>query len=271
MLDDEEAEHLPGCNLAVTKAAFDAIGGFDARFHTAGDDVDFCWRLREAGYRLGFAPGAFVWHRRRAGIRAFLRQQRGYGRAERLLIAKHPQRFCKRGGARWQGFVYAGGPLRASADSVIYHGPMGMAGYQPVIARMLPTRGIASRFDGWRARLGLRLVEFLAPHLRAWARNRTILLERAPHLEHPTTHPHEWEMPERRREELLGRLVEDGWAACGPTGAWDVEKQGTRLLLATERGDRGAKNTLVRLSGEMAKVPVWLRNVSMVDSARDAG
>ena len=66
MLDDEEAEHLPGCNLVVTKAAFEAIGGFDPVFHTGGDDVDFCWRLREAGFRLGFAPGAFVWHWRRS-------------------------------------------------------------------------------------------------------------------------------------------------------------------------------------------------------------
>ena len=86
MLDDEEAEHLPGCNLAVRKSAFEAIGGFDPQFHTAGDDVDFCWRLRSAGHRLGFAPGAFVWHWRRPSIRGFLRQQIGYGNAERLLI-----------------------------------------------------------------------------------------------------------------------------------------------------------------------------------------
>ena len=36
MLDDEEAEHLPGCNLAVTKAAFEAIGGFDPRVPHGG-------------------------------------------------------------------------------------------------------------------------------------------------------------------------------------------------------------------------------------------
>jgi hypothetical protein len=271
MLDDVEAEHLPGCNLAVTRTAFDAIGGFDVRFHTAGDDVDLCWRLRDAGFRLGFAPGAFVWHRRRPDIRALLRQQSGYGRAERLLIAKHPQRFSKRGGARWQGFVYGGGPLRAAADSIIYHGPMGNAGYQSVIARMLPTRGIDGRFDGWRARLALNIVEFLAPRLRAWARNRTILLERARPARKPHAHPHEWEIPGLSRDELLDQLLADGWGACGPTESWDVEKNGTRLLLATERGDCGMKNTLVRLSGEMTHAPAWLRNVSMVDSARHAG
>jgi GT2 family glycosyltransferase len=271
MLDDEEAEHLPGCNLVVTRAAFEAIGGFDVRFHTAGDDVDFCWRLRDAGCRLGFAPGAVVWHRRRPGIRAFLRQQWGYGRAERLLIAKHPQRFSKRGGARWQGFVYGGGPLRVAADSIIYHGPMGTAGYQSVIARMLPTRGIDSRFDDWRARLALRVVEFLAPRLRGWARNRTILLDRVRSASNPRAHPHEWEIAGQPREDLLERLLADGWSACGPTLRWDVEKAGTRLLLATERGDCGAPNTLVRLSGELSQAPAWLRSVSMVDSACDAG
>jgi GT2 family glycosyltransferase len=256
MLDDVEAEHLPGCNLAVTRAAFDAVGGFDTRFHTAGDDVDFCWRLRDAGFRLGFSPGAFVWHRRRPGIRAFLRQQWGYGHAERLLLAKHPQRFSKRGGARWQGFVYGGGPLRASADSIIYHGPMGSAGYQSVVDRMLPTRGIDGRFDGWQARLMLRMVEFLAPRLRAWARNRTILLGNGRPARNARVHTREWEVPDVPREELLDKLLADGWSACGPTESWDVEKDGARLLLATERGDRGLKNTLVRLCGVTRGVSV---------------
>jgi hypothetical protein len=70
---------------------------------------------------------------------------------------------------------------------------------------------------------------------------------------------------------LLEKLLADGWRACGPTDTWDVEKGGTRLLLATERGDCGAKNTLVRLSGDISQAPIGLRNVSMVDSARHAG
>ena len=184
MLDDEEAEHLPGCNLVVTKAAFQAIGGFDPVFHTAGDDVDFCWRLREAGYRLGFAPGAFVWHWRRSSLRGFLLQQIGYGRAERKLIEKHPDRFSKRGGARWRGFVYGGGPVRVMADSIIYHGPMGNAGYQAITNRMLPLRGLDARFDTWRSRLALAGIEFLAPRLRAWRRSRTLFLGNG-HQDHP--------------------------------------------------------------------------------------
>ncbi len=250
MLDDEEAEHLPGCNIAVTRAAFDAIGGFDPQFHTAGDDVDFCWRLRAAGFRLGFAPGAFVWHWRRPSIRAFLKQQLGYGKAERSLIAKHPEKFSKHGGAKWQGFVYGGGPVRVMADSVIYHGPMGTADYQAITNRMLPLRGLDERFDGMMPRLLLRLVVFLVPRLRAWERNRTLIYSSGNHHHAEKETPdHEFTIPGKPREEILRLLLADGWRPAGPTAAWDAEKYGARILLATEHGARGVKNTLVRMWG----------------------
>ena len=258
MLDDEEAEHLPGCNLAVTRTAFDTIGGFDPQFHTAGDDVDFCWRLRDAGFRLGFAPGAFVWHWRRPSIGAFLRQQLGYGRAEHLLLAKHPARFSKRGDAKWQGFIYGGGPVRVMADSIIYHGPMGAAGYQAIINRMLPLRGLEEDFDSWKSRLALRAVKFLQPRLRAWARNRTLgftwkwpakTTDMGPFEEYTVDSPEGYD-----REHLIKTLLRHQWKPAGDTDAWDLEKYGTRLLLATERGDGIAKRTLVRFWGNRKSV-----------------
>jgi GT2 family glycosyltransferase len=260
MLDDEEAEHLPGCNLAVTKAAFDAIGGFDTQFHTAGDDVDFCWRLRAAGYRLGFAPGAFVWHWRRPSVRAFMRQQAGYGAAEKLLMIKYPDRFKKRGGAKWHGFVYGGGPVRAGANAIIYHGAMGTAGYQSLVNRMLPLRGLDNRFNGWRARLALWLVRFVVPRFRAWARTRTLLIDCQSRMarNERSLHSHEWQLGNVSRDALLERLLGEGWNPCGPTDDWDLEKNGARLLLATERGDHGWTNTLIRLTGDPAEVPEWL-------------
>ncbi len=260
MLDDVEAEHLPGCNLAVTRNAFDAVGGFDPQFHTAGDDVDFCWRLHDAGFRLGFAPGAFVWHWRRPSIRAFLRQQIGYGTAENILIAKHPSRFNKRGTAQWRGFVYGGGPVRVAAGSIIYFGAMGGAGYQALISRMLPLRGLDRRFDGWRTRLALTAVVFLAPRLRAWARCRRCLVESWPrNADDPATNRyHEWQTGCGPREQLLDRLLLDGWKPSGGTDLWDLEEGGTRLLLATEHSENGEKNTLVRVWGDQAMLPSWL-------------
>ena len=61
MLTDREAEHIPGCNMAFYKDALEGIGGFDPIFTKAGDDVDVCWRLQQAGCKIGFSPAAFVY------------------------------------------------------------------------------------------------------------------------------------------------------------------------------------------------------------------
>ena len=74
--------------MAFWKWALTEIGGFDPIFHQAGDDVDLCWRLQQARHRIGFSPAAFVWHHRRSTIRAYLKQQHGYGEAEALLVLK---------------------------------------------------------------------------------------------------------------------------------------------------------------------------------------
>ncbi len=133
LLNDEEAEHLPGCNLCIRKAALEGIGGFHEDFRTAGDDVDVCWRLRAAGGRLRFVPGAFVWHHRRCSLGAFLRQQSGYGKAEALLMRHHPARFGPLGGARWRGAIYGEGlGLRDPDEGSVFHGPLGLAPFQAI-------------------------------------------------------------------------------------------------------------------------------------------
>jgi glycosyltransferase involved in cell wall biosynthesis len=133
LLDDTEAEHLPGCNLAIRKEALDRIGGFQADFKTAGDDVDICWRLREVGGRLLFVPGAMVWHHRRFSIRAYLAQQNGYGQAEALLMKQHPERFGYLGGARWRGGIYGDQhPTDHPVEGSIFHGPFGLGAFQVI-------------------------------------------------------------------------------------------------------------------------------------------
>ena len=253
MLGDEEAEHLPGCNLTVTREAFDRIGGFDPVFHTAGDDVDFCWRLRDAGFRLGFAPGAFVWHARRTTIPGFLRQQLGYGMAEARLLEKHPQRFTRDGHARWDGFVYGGGPLRVTGDAVIYHGSMGLAGYQGLVGRTLPLRGLFPPFRTWAGRCLLAFVMAVQPGLRAWKRNRRWVfpdLRKKGGIQPPPDA--EVVLPPRDghgHDSYLQELIEAGWKPGGDSDAWDLERDGVRLLFATERGDGEVRRILVRIWG----------------------
>ena len=131
LLNDEVAEHIPGCNMAFRKEVLQEINGFDPVFRAAGDDVDLCWRLQNQGYQIGFSPAAVVWHFRRNTVKAYLNQQRGYGKAEAQLYFKHPYRFNLLGQSRWLGRIY--GDLSSfflSRRSVIYSGAFGRGLFQ---------------------------------------------------------------------------------------------------------------------------------------------
>ncbi len=132
LLDDQTAEHIPGCNMAFRKESLISIGGFDPRFRSAGDDVDICWRLQEKGWTLGFHPSALVWHHRRNSVRTYWRQQQGYGKAEALLEKKWPQKYNVAGHLSWKGRLYGKGSSKAClwSTSRIYQGVWGSAPFQ---------------------------------------------------------------------------------------------------------------------------------------------
>ncbi|HEX4647158.1 MAG TPA: glycosyltransferase, partial [Verrucomicrobiae bacterium] len=135
MLTDREAEHIPGCNMAFYKWALEEIGGFDPVFRKAGDDVDVCWRLRELGCHIGFSAAGFVWHYRRSTVKAYLKQQEGYGEAEALLARKHPEYFNAFGGGVWRGRIYTASKYGLLLRrNVIYHGVFGSGFFQKLYA-----------------------------------------------------------------------------------------------------------------------------------------
>ena len=133
LLEDELAEHIPGCNMSFRADKLRAIGGFDPQFWVAGDDVDACWRIQDAGGTLGFCAAAMVWHHRRPSIRRYLKQQQGYARAEALLAAKWPNKYNGTGHLSWHGRLYGRG-LMGSILSVrrLYHGQWGSAPFQSI-------------------------------------------------------------------------------------------------------------------------------------------
>src|SRR3712207_742761 len=134
LLSDQEAEHIPGCNMAFRKSCLQAVGGFDAQFHVAGDDADLCWRLRQRGYRLGFDPAAMVWHHPRGSVRAYWKQQKGYGRADAILGRKWPEKYNALGNLRWSGRLYGRGLSQVIAwrRERTYHGSAGTGLFQSV-------------------------------------------------------------------------------------------------------------------------------------------
>jgi GT2 family glycosyltransferase len=132
LLSDREAEHIPGCNMAFRKEQLLKIGGFDPQFRVAGDDVDVCWRVQERGWKLGFCAGATVFHHRRNTLRAYWKQQVGYGKAEAILERKWPDKYNTAGYLSWAGHIYNPKGLHPFwwRRGRIYQGTWGAAPFQ---------------------------------------------------------------------------------------------------------------------------------------------
>ncbi len=132
LFDDRLAEHVPGCNMAFRREALLAIDGFNPVYLRAGDDVDVCWRLHGRGRKIGFAPSALVWHHHRATVKAYWRQQVGYGEGETWLAAHHPEKFVN-GQMLWHGHIYSHLPfVRSLTTRSVNTGVWGTAAFPSV-------------------------------------------------------------------------------------------------------------------------------------------
>jgi N-acetylglucosaminyl-diphospho-decaprenol L-rhamnosyltransferase len=53
---------VSGACFLVRRSAFEQVGGFDEAYFMYAEDVDLCWRLGRAGWRVAYAPAAEVTH-----------------------------------------------------------------------------------------------------------------------------------------------------------------------------------------------------------------
>ena len=75
-------------NMGVRREVYHELGGFSKmRF---GEDIDFSYRIVEAGHTTRLLPTAWVWHKRRTDFRKFFRQVFNSGIARINLTRRHP-------------------------------------------------------------------------------------------------------------------------------------------------------------------------------------
>ena len=53
---------LSGAAILARREMIEEVGGFDERFHVYGEDNEWCWRIRQAGWQLVFEPTATIIH-----------------------------------------------------------------------------------------------------------------------------------------------------------------------------------------------------------------
>jgi GT2 family glycosyltransferase len=57
-----DVDVLSGACMMVRKTVIDQIGLLDEEIFMCGEDVDWCWRIKKAGWRVIYLPAAVVFH-----------------------------------------------------------------------------------------------------------------------------------------------------------------------------------------------------------------
>ncbi len=86
--------YAQGNNIAMWRRVVETVGYFDENMVGGGEDIDYSWRIQQAGMTLGHAPDAFVAYRLRTTMRESFQQGVGYGRTVCQLTRKHSAHGC---------------------------------------------------------------------------------------------------------------------------------------------------------------------------------
>lgn len=66
---EQDMEQPPGTFLLTRKSVIDRIGGFDEQFPIFFNDVDWCKRVIDAGWRIVFTPAVYIYHHKSASVK----------------------------------------------------------------------------------------------------------------------------------------------------------------------------------------------------------
>ncbi len=113
--------------LLVDRGAYERIGGFDAGYQYGAEDVDLCWRLRQAGLDVVVQPAAVLWHREGA-----------------TRHREQPEALARRQAANWDRLADLHGPaMRRAVDRDRISGALSLCD-QPLRVGITVTRDVES-------------------------------------------------------------------------------------------------------------------------------
>lgn len=89
-----EVDALCGAFLLVRREVYEQAGGFDEDFFLYGEDIDWCYRIKRAGWKVFYYPKTEVIHYKgESALRSTIDTRRAFFNAMRLFVKKHfPQK-----------------------------------------------------------------------------------------------------------------------------------------------------------------------------------
>jgi len=85
-----EVDALSGSCMLMRKDVYDKIGGFDEQFFMYGEDLDLCYRVQKAGYKVFYVPETKIIHYKGESTkRSSLDETKVFYGAMSLFVKKH--------------------------------------------------------------------------------------------------------------------------------------------------------------------------------------
>jgi len=81
--------HPAGCNMAFRRKVAEKVGYFDENIQYGFDEVEFADRVCMAGYKMVLDPEVSVWHKHRATLGDFMKQNFQYGKGSGLVLKRN--------------------------------------------------------------------------------------------------------------------------------------------------------------------------------------
>jgi len=86
---ETEVDSVVGAFMLVRREAIQRVGLFDETFFMYGEDLDWAYRIKQAGWKVMYNPRVKVMHVKRAASRQSRRAQREFYRAMLIFYRKH--------------------------------------------------------------------------------------------------------------------------------------------------------------------------------------
>lgn len=85
-----EVEAISGSFMLLKRQALEQVGGLDEDFFMYGEDLDWCYRVQEAGYKIYYVPDTQIIHfKGESSKKSPFQQRRLFYEAMRLFVKKH--------------------------------------------------------------------------------------------------------------------------------------------------------------------------------------
>jgi len=86
---ETEVDSVVGAFMLIRREAIQRVGLFDETFFMYGEDLDWAYRIKQAGWKVMYNPRVQVTHVKRAASRQSRRAQREFYRAMLIFYRKH--------------------------------------------------------------------------------------------------------------------------------------------------------------------------------------